>query len=106
MRLHPQERLFVRPLHWTPRHVDLLSCSFIHTPRSDDEARLSPPPSPPNRNLNPSSSSSSETTKKLPMTVSRSSPPSINAWKFLLVADYHPPKLVPSAASCPMAGRL
>ncbi|KAK2006253.1 hypothetical protein LZ32DRAFT_623080 [Colletotrichum eremochloae] len=65
MRLHPRERLFVRPLHWTPRHVDLLSCSFTHTPRSDDESRLSPPSSPPNHNLNPSSSSSSssETTK-------------------------------------------
>ncbi|KAK1991694.1 hypothetical protein LX36DRAFT_753436 [Colletotrichum falcatum] len=46
IRLHPRERLFVTPLHWTPRHVDLLSCTFIHSTSSDASWRLSPPSSP------------------------------------------------------------
>lgn len=31
---HPRERIFVQPLEWTPRHLELLDCSF----QQDDTA--------------------------------------------------------------------
>ncbi|KAK1573494.1 uncharacterized protein LY79DRAFT_411075 [Colletotrichum navitas] len=62
IRSHPHERLFVRPLHWTLRHVnDLLGCSFIHHKSSPPLSRLSPPSSP-NRKLDSSTVLRAQTT--------------------------------------------
>jgi len=38
---HPGERLYIHPLLWTRRHLDLLGCEF-----SDDGILSPPPPSP------------------------------------------------------------
>ncbi|WDK23808.1 hypothetical protein CGRA01v4_15100 [Colletotrichum graminicola] len=52
LRLHPQERLIVKPLHWTARHVDSLGCNFIHNTSLASSWRL-PPPLAPDGKLDP-----------------------------------------------------
>ena len=48
LRRHCRDRLYVPPLHWSAKHLELLKCQFVprrHTPKpaNSTQARLTPP---------------------------------------------------------------